>query len=613
MTSCRLLSHRTLRLSLIAAGLLFVAGTQDALAETGALPVPATVACATPDTDTAFVPVDSWMYPALLRLYSMGYLHTAYITERPWTRSNIAHMLTEVAAVLDDARNYENSTNDEAQKIFDALAKELDYSPAGNCLLKQDNLHLESAYSVTRGLTGTPLRDSFHLGSTIINDYGRPYESGVNNYTGFSGTATAGRFLLYLRGEFQAAPSASGYSDSLALTLSNIDQIPANPATGLPYNQTTIPLGPIGTTTQGRLLEAYISTHVGNHEISFGKQDKWLSPAQGGSMAYSNNAENIYAFHINRTEPLNIPLLSRLTGPFRYEFMVGPLQGHAYIPNPAYEANPSPNLPNVISPGNPWVHVEQFSFKPTRDLEFSFERTVIWGGKGHEPITLRTFLRSFLSTNSTYYLTKYGKKDPGARFSAFDFSYRLPYLQNWLTLYSDMEAHDAPSPLAKPLHGTFREGLYLSHFPHAPKLDLRFEGLDTDSSVPSTPAYLGSIGGRYQYWEGLQPEGYTNQGQLFGDWVGREDKGGQAWLTYHLSGNEWLQVNARHQKASKDFIPGGTTLNDFGVEAVKRIGKEFELKGSFTYELWKAPVYQTGSQNVTTTSICITWIPQNKK
>ena len=27
-------------------------------------------------------------------------------------------------------------------------------------------------------------RDSYHLGQTIVNDYGRPYASGFNNYTG---------------------------------------------------------------------------------------------------------------------------------------------------------------------------------------------------------------------------------------------------------------------------------------------------------------------------------------------------------------------------------------------------------------------------------------------
>ena len=34
----------------------------------------------------------------------------------------------------------------------------------------------------------------------------------------------------------------------------------------------------------------------------------------GSAMAWSNNAENIYSFRVNRVEPLNIPLLSKLLG-----------------------------------------------------------------------------------------------------------------------------------------------------------------------------------------------------------------------------------------------------------------------------------------------------------
>ena len=95
-------------------------------------------------------------------------------------------------------------------------------------------MRIESTYSVARAISGTPLRDSFHLGSTIVNDYGRPYENGFNNYSGVSGYATAGRFTLYVRGEFQGAPSAAGYSAALAQTLSAIDGRPIlNPATGL--------------------------------------------------------------------------------------------------------------------------------------------------------------------------------------------------------------------------------------------------------------------------------------------------------------------------------------------------------------------------------------------
>jgi hypothetical protein len=66
-------------------------------------------------------------------------------------------------------------------------------------------------------------------------------------------------------------------------------------------------------------------------------------------MALSNNAQNLYAFEINRIEPLNVPLLSRLTGPFRYEFVVGALCGHTFMLNPAYELSPSSSVPNVIS------------------------------------------------------------------------------------------------------------------------------------------------------------------------------------------------------------------------------------------------------------------------
>ena len=119
------------------------------------------------------------------------------------------------------------------------------------------------------------------------------------------------------------------------------------------------------------------------------------------------------------------------------------------------------------------------------------------------------------------------------------------------------------------------------------------------------------------YYEYIQRQGYTNAGQLFGDWIGREDKGGQGWITYHLSGNEWLQVGVRNQKAAKDFIASpttssGTTLNDISFQAVKRIGHDLEINGTFTYENWKAPIYLPGAQKVTTTNIQVTWYPQRK-
>jgi hypothetical protein len=561
---------------------------------------PASV-CEPSTLGSPYIPVDSWIYPAVLRLYSLGFVNDVYLGMRPWTRASVSHMLEEAGASFQDADPDDTgAATNEARDIYKALNRELHFDTQSPCGKHEGNSRAESVYTMARAISGTPLRDSYHLGSTIVNDYGRPYENGFNSYSGASGYASAGRFVLYARGEFQGAPSATGYSATLAGTLAAIDGTTNyfNPTcwsnsqsplcTPIPYNQqATIPAGPIAAATNGRVVEAYASVQYLNHVISFGKQDEWLGPGQGGAFAYSNNAENIYVFQINRIEPLHIPLLSKLTGPFRYEFLIGPLKGHIY-------------------PIDSWVHIEKISMRPTENFEVGFERTVIWGGKGHEPITLHTFLKSFFSLTAPNGTIKDSRDDPGARFGAADFSYRLPFVRNWLTLYADAEAHDDVSPVDAPRHADFRPGLYLSHTPGIPKLDVRAEAVYTD---PPTGHFTG---GTHEYYETIQRQGYTNNGQIFGDWIGREGKGGQGWITYHLSGNEWIQAGVRRQKVAKDFIPGGTTLSDINFQAVKRVGKDFEINGSFAYERWKAPIYLPGQQTVTTTTIQLTWFPQRK-
>jgi hypothetical protein len=524
---------------------------------------------------STYIPVDSWIYPALMRLYSMGYLDTAYLAMRPWTRLSVLRMLDAM-----QERIHMDSNNGEALEIYNAVLAEVapDLKTAGGWT---PHGTLESTYERMTGIGGTPLNDSYHLGLTIINNYGRPYEQGFNDYTGFSTRGEMGRFTLYVRGEYQHAPSATGYSAALAQTLANNDGVPDVP-------QSTIPAGPIAAQNYFRLLEANLSVQLLQHEISIGKSDVWDGPALGGAFDWSNNAQDIYSFRINRVEPLHLPLLSYFLGPVRYEFLVGSLKGHT-------------------DPNSPWVHMEKFEFKPSGNFEFGFSRTIIWGGKGHEPITLGSFWNSFTSFQNVSVQQKYSTNDPGARFSTFDYTYRLPFLRNWLTQYTDSESHDDVTPVSAPRRAGIRTGLYLSHFPGAPKFDLRAEAVYTDLSVSN------SQGGSFMYYETIQRQGYTNEGNIFGDWIGRESKGGQAWLTYHLSGTEFVQLAYRNAKAAKDFIPGGTTQNDFTAKVVKSIRPQVELDGWMQYERWKAPIYKTGGQSDVTTTVQVTWYPQIKR
>jgi hypothetical protein len=547
---------------------------------------PAPAAITTTEAGSTYVPMDSWMYPALDRLHSLGYLDSAFMGLRPWTRLSIAHMLERSADAI------ENSNDEQAKEIYLAVLDEVqpDIDNANN--LTHPTAELDSVYTEFRGIDGTPLRDSFHLGQTIVNDYGRPYESGFNDYTGFSGRAEAGRFSLYFRGEYQHAPSAAGYSTALAGYLSNmVDGIPmaSNPV------QDTLPEGPIAAADDFRVMEATLSYHLMGHEISFGKSDHWMGPDKGASMLYSDNAEGIYGFQIDRVEPLRIPLLSRLTGPFRYDFFVGSLKGHT-------------------DPNSPWVHVEKVSFKPTRNLEFGFSRMVIWGGKGHEPITLHTFLKSFFSFQNVSQSEKFSRNDPGARFGNFDFDYRLPFMRHWVTLYADSLVHDDVSPIDAPRRAAVHPGIYLARFPGMQRLSMRVEGAMTDTGPVGSREDLG----RFYYWESVQRQGTTNKGNLVGDWIGRDAKGGQAWLTYHLSPDQDIQFMYRRAKLSNQFIRGGGTQDDYRASVRKRIGKDVELLGSVQYEGYKIPiltypVYTNSQHSDTTVDFRITWFPHQKQ
>jgi hypothetical protein len=538
---------------------------------------------ATPQADhfgSTYIPVDSPIYPMALRLYSLGYLDTAFIAMRPWTRRSLLHALDKTAA------DVQFDANEQAQQLFAALMRAVREETPVKGFTRGSITGVETVYTRLLGITGPTLRDSYHLGQTLVNDYARPYGSGFNDITGFSTVNEYGRFSLYVRGEYQHAPAYTGYTYALANQLSCIDFICPYAAPNAP--QATIPYGRYAQSVDTfRLQEANLSFHLLDHEFSFGKSDNWTGPGLGGGMAWSNNAENMYTFRINRVEPLHIPYLSALLGPIRYDFFVGSLKGHT-------------------DPNDPWAHSEMFSFAPTANFQFGFQRSIIWGGKGHTPITIHTFLKSFFDINDTTYDEKVGRNDPGARYTTFNFSYRLPFLRRYVTLYTDSIAHDDVTPPSAPRRAAYRPGIFLTQFPHLPKLDLRVEAVSTDTST------LRSTNGEFNYFESIQVQGYTNKGFIMGDWIGREAKGGNAWLTWHLNAEDFIQLAYLNKKTPKDFIPGGTTQNQFKAEISKHLRPDLTVDAWLQVERWKAPIYRTGQPSDTTIAAQFTWYPKLK-
>jgi hypothetical protein len=188
-----------------------------------------------------------------------------------------------------------------------------------------------------------------------------------------------------------------------------------------------------------------------------------------------------------------------------------------------------------------------------------------------------------------------------------DFSYRLPYLRNWLTLYADGLTYDEFSPIAYVDVSAWHAGLYLSHFPGVSRLDLRVEGVYTD--IPGgVNANTKTPGSFYQNRTWLN--GYTNNGDLMGSWVGRGGQGAQAWTNYWFSPRNRLQFYFRHQKVSQQFIPGGGSLTDAGVRTDYSLRSNLTLSVSVQHERWLFPVIQSSAVRNVTASVGIVFEPQ---
>lgn len=520
-----------------------------------------------------YVELDSWIYPAIERLAAMGYIHSEFLGMRPWTRDECAELVDEAG----DAMRDDDNVPAQADQLYTELQREFHADLESMSTPEAPSAHIESIYSRVTNISGLPLNDSYHFGQTIINDYGRPYQQGLNAYDGFSAYTTAGRFTMYVRGEYQHAPGAPAYPLAVRQVIATADDNPVQPAI------------PIATTDRFTLLDTYISAKAGSWNLSFGKQSLWWGPEQGGALLFSNNAAPIYMFRAT-SEPVELPSILHWLGPIKTDFFLGKLSGHEF-------------------PARPLIHGEKISFKPTPNLELGFTRTTVFSGVGRANMTLGLLKRTYLSIGNGLTIAQQNDSnfiqiDPGDRHGGFDLSYRVPRLFNGLTFYTDSLAEDDPSPLANPQRAPFRSGIYIPELPVLHKMDFRAEGVYTDAPNPET-----TTGGFFIYWNGNYHDSYTNDKNVLGDWIGREGKGVQAWTTYWVNSRDSIQFGYRQAKVSKDFIPFGETLNDGSVRADWWIGKQLEASGALQYEQWLAPILAPGPQTNWTSTVQITFYP----
>jgi hypothetical protein len=344
------------------------------------------------------------------------------------------------------------------------------------------------------------------------------------------------------------------------------------------------PALPTAGTNQFTLLDTYAAANVGGWDLAFGKQSLWWSQDDGGALLFSDNAEPIYMFRLNRISPFEIPLLSNVLGPMKIDAFVGKLSGDEF-------------------PARPAIHGEKISFRPTKNLEVDFSRTAEFGGVGR-PLTADAIAKSYISTTSS---VGYGANDnPGKRAGGFGFSYKVPFVRNWFVVYADSYSPDDPSPLDAPRRAVGNPGFYMPRIPGVPKLDLRFEAVYTNTPARDNPP---EQAGLYAYWDLFYHDLYLNKKNLIGSWIGRDGQGFQGWSTYHFDARKNLQFGYRHATVDHFFIPGGETVNDGSVKVNWWVGGNLNVSASLQYEKWFAPVLASRPQTNWTSAVGVTVYP----
>src|SRR5262249_23695511 len=177
---------------------------------------------------------------------------------------------------------------------------------------------IDSIYSRYTGISGLPLRDSYHFGQTLWNDFGRPYDQGGNVITGATASSVAGRFFFYFQGEYQHAPGRGPFADDQRALIAKLD---VNPI---------LPPAPVQTTNRFYPVDMYAGAQLGKYSISLGKQSLWLGPGETGAMMVSNNADPMYMLRLSRTSPLELPGFLHWLGQVRGELFFSKLSGHQF-------------------------------------------------------------------------------------------------------------------------------------------------------------------------------------------------------------------------------------------------------------------------------------------
>jgi len=104
--------------------------------------------------------------------------------------------------------------------------------------------------------------------------------------------------------------------------------------------------------------------------------------------------------------------------------------------------------------------------------------------------------------------------------------------------------------------------------------------------------------------------GYTNNGELLGTWLGRAAQGEAIRSNYWLGPQKKIGIELRHRTIDRQYLPQGGTQNDVAVNGDFFLKSSFRLSGTLQYESWQIPLLAANRQSNITASFQLGYWPK---
>src|SRR5207248_11046352 len=125
------------------------------------------------------------------------------------------------------------------------------------------------------------------------------------------------------------------------------------------------------------------------------------------------------------------------------------------------------------------------------------------------------------------------------------------------------------------------------------------------TNVPSYPAH------GYFYFNATYKDGFTKDGNIIGNWIGRQGNGLNAASTVWLSPKNSLQFGYRYAVVDRTFLEGGR-YQDGLIRANFDLRRDFAISALLQYEKWRFPLLFSGPQSNFVSSLQLTYTPLGK-